>query len=318
MGGARRPLRRRPAGLRRRPARGGVLRRVRHREVPQRRQPLRLRADHGEVRGAPGVPAAGADVRGADRAGAANGVHRRRGDRHRQLLLGLLRLRRLPRLDRLEAAARGRLRGRREGGVRGEPDAPGGRAARAVHQPLPRNPAGRPGGRPPPRHPDARRPGRHRHHRRALRLRLHPGHLRPHPGPVHRLHRQRLRPDGTAPAVLPHRRAAETAGPPLVRAVGDPGLHRRQAAAARAPRVRGARPGDLGARLPGGDRRRPRGDDGHQPGRLPPRRPGSGPVRSRVRAAVRSHERHRPRHRRRARAVRTLRPVGQPPRGPRE
>ena len=38
----------------------------------------------------------------------------------------------------------------------------------------------------------------------------HPGDLRPHPGAVHRLHRQRLRAHGPAPALLPAGRAAAT------------------------------------------------------------------------------------------------------------
>ena len=51
--------------------------------------------------------------------------------------------------------------------------------------------------------------------RPALRARQHPGDLRAHPGAVHRLHRERLRADGAAPAVLPARRPADAAGLPL-------------------------------------------------------------------------------------------------------
>ena len=49
---------------------------------------------------------------------------------------------------------------------------------------------------------------RDRHRERGLRARLDPGDLRPDPGPLHRADRQRVRADGAAPAVLPHRRPA--------------------------------------------------------------------------------------------------------------
>ena len=48
---------------------------------------------------------------------------------------------------------------------------------------------------------------RARQHRPALRARLDPGHLRPDAGAVPGLHGQRLRADGSAPALLPARRA---------------------------------------------------------------------------------------------------------------
>ena len=54
--------------------------------------------------------------------------------------------------------------------------------------------------------------------RPALRPRQHPGDLRPHQRAVHRLHRERLRAHGPAPAVLPARRPAQAAGVPVARA----------------------------------------------------------------------------------------------------
>ena len=65
---------------------------------------------------------------------------------------------------------------------------------------------------------DADRDHRARHHRPAVRARLDPGDLRHHPGAVPGLHRQRVRADGAAPALLPARRAARAAGLPLARA----------------------------------------------------------------------------------------------------
>ena len=46
----------------------------------------------------------------------------------------------------------------------------------------------------------------------------HPSDLRPHPGAVHRLHREHLRADGAAPALLPARRAARAARLPVATA----------------------------------------------------------------------------------------------------
>ena len=57
-------------------------------------------------------------------------------------------------------------------------------------------------------HADADRDRRARQHRPAVRAGLDPGHLRADPGAVPGLHRQRLRADGPAPAVLPDRRPA--------------------------------------------------------------------------------------------------------------
>ncbi len=52
-------------------------------------------------------------------------------------------------------------------------------------------------------HPDVLRHHRPRHDRPALRARLDPGDLRADQGAVHRAHRQPLRADGAAPALLP-------------------------------------------------------------------------------------------------------------------
>ena len=60
----------------------------------------------------------------------------------------------------------------------------------------------------------------------------------------------------------------EEAGPPLVRPVGHPRLHRRQAGAARTARVRRPRPGDLHPGLPRSDLRGPGRHHDHQPDRL--------------------------------------------------
>ena len=108
---------------------------------------------------------------------------------------------------------------------RGEPGAAGHRARRGVQGEL-RAAAGcagccrspteyhgaklvRQGRRQAHGHADAGGHVRHRLHRPAVRPRLHPGDLRPDPGAVHGVHRQRLRADGPAPAVLPARRAAD-------------------------------------------------------------------------------------------------------------
>ena len=67
----------------------------------------------------------------------------------------------------------------------------------------------------------------------AVRARQHPGDLRADPRAVHRLHGERVRADGAAPAVLPAGRPAQAAGLPVARARGHPRLHRRQAGPAR-------------------------------------------------------------------------------------
>ena len=81
---------------------------------------------------------------------------------------------------------------------------------------------------------------RARHDRPAVRAGLDPGDLRAHRGAVPRLHRQRVRADGPAPAVLPARRPARAAGLPEPRPGGDARLHRRQAGPGGAARERAA------------------------------------------------------------------------------
>ena len=84
---------------------------------------------------------------------------------------------------------------------------------------VPRPQALVPGQRRPRRLADADRDHRARHHRPAVRARLDPGDLRHHPGALPGLHRQRLRADGPAPALLPARRPARAPGLPLARAL---------------------------------------------------------------------------------------------------
>ena len=71
------------------------------------------------------------------------------------------------------------------------------------------------------------------HDRPAVRARLDPGDLRADQGAVPRPHRQHLRADGPAPALLPHRRPARAAGLPQHRPRRAAGVHRRQADPAR-------------------------------------------------------------------------------------
>ena len=106
-----------------------------------------------------------------------------------------------------------------------------------VHGRLPRHQADHRGERQAADHPDAggdHRPGQHRP---AVRAGFHPGDLRPDPGAVPGVHRQRVRADGPAAALLPARRTAAQAGLPLDRPVGDPGVHRDQAGVPRHARV---------------------------------------------------------------------------------
>ena len=95
-----------------------VLRRLADRVLAVGRQPVHLHHHHGQVRGAPEVPAGGPDGRHRAGAGDARHLHRgrRRGDQ--QVQLGLLPVRPLPRLDGGQARQGGRERRRR---VRGEP-----------------------------------------------------------------------------------------------------------------------------------------------------------------------------------------------------
>ncbi len=184
--------------------RPAVLRRLAHRVQPVGRQPVHLHHHHGQLQGAPEVPAGSAD--GRHRAGAdlPRHLHRPRRGGDQSVLLGLLRVRRVPGLHGLDAGQGHRARGRRRerrGAFR--PDVPEHHRpvarAEALHQPE-RQAAD-----------DADVPGhpRARHHRPDLRARLDPRDLRPHPGAVPGLHRERVRTDGPAPAVLLARRPDE-------------------------------------------------------------------------------------------------------------
>jgi TerC family integral membrane protein len=96
-----------------------------------------------------------------------------------------------------------------------------------------------------------------------FRAGLDPGQLRAHQRGLSHLHRQRLRPDGAASAVLPARQPAAQAGLPAARPLGDPRLHLDQADPARpqplraGPEVVRRLHRDLHGDLTGGDRRHP-------------------------------------------------------------
>ncbi len=128
-------------------------------------------------------------------------AHRR--DPRRALPLDHLHLRRVPHLHRLQDAAAGRG-ARQPGGQSGRPLR---HEAHPHHAPL----RGREVlyGRQRQEDGDAAaaRPRHRRGHRPRLRRRLHPGHLRHHDQPVHRLHVERLRHPRPALALLPARRA---------------------------------------------------------------------------------------------------------------
>ncbi len=94
-------------------------------------------------------------------------------------------------------------RGRRTRGVPREPGRAGAAPGPAARHPVRRRPAAHGRGRQASLHAARRRVPRDRQHRPAVRVRLHPCHLRAHAGPVHRLHDERVRPDGPAPALLP-------------------------------------------------------------------------------------------------------------------
>jgi hypothetical protein len=238
VGGVRRHRRRLRAAravVRRARVRRGILRRLRHREEPLGRQPVRLRADHGQLRRPAGAAAEGAAVRHHVRPRPAHRLHpgRRGGDR--ELQLGLLRLRRVPRLDggrpgALRLAAGARVPGERRPAA--DPQGP------ADDGGVPLRQADHPARRQALHHAAGRRAHRDRQRRRPVRRRLHPGDLRPHPGDLPRLRGQRVLAARPAAAVLPARRPARPAGLPLLRAGRDPGLHRREAAGPRAAHQR--------------------------------------------------------------------------------
>ena len=185
-------------GIRRR-----VLRRVPHREGPVDRQPVRVPHRHDRVRGAEDVPAESADDRHRHRPHHARRLHRRRGGADRELLVGVLPLRRAAAVPRVPTGVRARRVQPRRRLVHA-PRAPRAAGQRRVR----RRPAHGEEGRSPLRHPHAPRHRRDRLHRPRLRRRLDPRDLRAHRGGLPRLHGERLRTDGSAPALLPHRRSA--------------------------------------------------------------------------------------------------------------
>ena len=185
------------------------------------------------LRGASAVPAEGAAHRHRAGAGHARRVHRRRRGADLAVLLGLLHLRRVPDLHRDQPGPAGRAgRGR----LHREPADPVEPQGAADLRGLRRREADHPRERQAAVHPDADRDDRDRHHRPDLRARLDPGDLRDHPGAVPGLHRQRLRADGAAPALLPARWPAGPADLPVLRPGRRARLHRRQAGAGGAGR----------------------------------------------------------------------------------
>ena len=245
------------------------------------RQPVHLHHHHEQAGRPAAVPADRAAHRHRDRAGDAGHLHRRRRGRDQQLQLGVLPLRRVPDLDRLRPrqGGHGRRRGRRlrraahrvvrEAALPGRPTtgtASSSSSTRTASGCSPRcsswcSSLG--------------------HDRPALRAGLDPGDLRADQGALPRLHRQRVRVDGPAPALLPHRRPAPAAGLPLLRPGVPAVLHRREAGPARHARERAAvhqrrrahrvGPGDPDLALAGRHR-------GH-PGRDRDREPAQGPLR---------------------------------------
>src|SRR3954447_1659969 len=264
--------------VRRGRVRRGVLRRLRHREEPLGRQPLRLRADHVQLRRPPAAAAEGAALRHHLRAGPAHGVHLRRGRRHRAVQLGLLPLRRLPGLDGDRPGPRRPPGGR---GVLRERHPPAHPPVPADDGGVPRRPADDDDRRQAPHHPAGHRPGGHRQGRHPLRRRLHPGDLRADPGDLPGLRGERVLAAGPAAAVLPHRRPARPARVPALRAGRDPRLHRVQAAGPRAAhqraavrqrrRARDADPRDPHLAVARRDPRDPGGHDRRQPAEEPVR-----------------------------------------------
>ena len=111
-------LRHRRVGLRRRPVRHRVLRRLADRVLPVGRQPVHLPDHHEQVRRTQGAAAERAARRHRARPDHARHLHRGRRSGDQQLQLDLLHLRPVPDLDGVEAREGGR-RGR--GRLRGEP-----------------------------------------------------------------------------------------------------------------------------------------------------------------------------------------------------
>ena len=155
--------------------------------------------------GAPAVPADRPAHRHRDRAGHARHLHRRRRRRDQPVQLGVLPVRPVPDLDGVQAG-QGRRHGRRalrpaeDRHLRADPP--------AGDRQVERRQAVDPGERQAALDADVHRGAVARHDRPAVRPRLDPGDLRPDQGAVPRLHREHLRADGPAPALLPDRRPA--------------------------------------------------------------------------------------------------------------
>ncbi len=226
-----------------------VLRGLHRREEPVGRQPLRLRDHHGDVRGARGASAQGADVRHHPGADHARDLHRARRGAAVAVLVHVPDLRAAADLHRRPAVPAPRRGPRRREQHHGARDAPA--------------PAGH-------RHYDGGKLFTRVDGRRMVTPLLAvliaigsvdllfaldsiPAVFGVTERAVHRVRRQRVRAAGSARAVLPRQGAAGPAGVPVDGALDHPGVHRRQAGAALGPR--GHRPA------------RPRGRHLPEPGR---------------------------------------------------
>ena len=222
--GHRRRVRRWRAGVRRHHHGRRVLRRLRDGEGAVGGQPVRLPRHHVQLQGAPRRPAEGTAVRHRVLTHRPHRVHPARRGAHQHLRLGLLRVRPDPAAHRGQpdqAGERGQPHPRQHHGPRRPETVP-------HHRHLRRRQALHRRGRQTGHDADAARHGRDRRHRHPLRARLHPRDLRPHPERLPRLHRHRVLPARPAPAVLPHRRPAQPAHLPHLRARRHPRLHRRR------------------------------------------------------------------------------------------
>ena len=154
--------------LPRQPVRSGVLRRLAHRVQPVGRQPVHLLDHHGQLQRAEEVSAAGAAGRHHPGADLPRHLHRAGRGGDQPVLLGLLRIRRVPGLHRDHPGPRHRPRRRRRelrGAVRAQAPEP--------HRQVGRPQAVDQGERQAADDADVPRHRRARHHRSALRAGLH-------------------------------------------------------------------------------------------------------------------------------------------------
>ena len=121
--------------LPRQPVRAGVLRRLAHRVQPVGRQPVHLPDHHGQLQRAEEVSAAGAAGRHHPGADLPRHLHRAGRGGDQPVLLGLLRLRRVPGLHRDQPGPRHRPR-RRRGELRGPVRAQASATHRQVGRPA--------------------------------------------------------------------------------------------------------------------------------------------------------------------------------------